>query len=53
MAERVALSKSFRVPDLVFEETSALYQKLAEEITGKKLPEIVDARQEIISALNL
>ena len=53
MAERVALSKSFRVPDLVFEETSALYKKLAEEITGKKLSEIVDARQEIISALNL
>ena len=53
MVERVNLSKSFKVPDSVFIKTSDLYKKIAQDIIGKKLPEIVDARKEIMSALNL
>jgi len=51
MAERVRLAETFRVPDEVFMETSRLYKGLAEQITGQKLPEIRDARAEIIKAL--
>jgi phosphoribosylaminoimidazole-succinocarboxamide synthase len=51
MEERVALAEQFRVPDSVFMETSDLYKGLAEKITGKPVPEIIDARAEIIDAL--
>jgi len=47
MEERVALSKSFKIPEKVFIETSELYKKLAKDITGKDLPEIVNPREEI------
>jgi len=40
MEERVGLAKSFKVPDKVFMETSALYKKLAKDITGIDLSEI-------------
>lgn len=53
MSERVDFSQTFKVPDEVFLRTSDLYQKLAQDITGKKIPEIINAEQEIISALKL
>lgn len=51
MDERIQLAESYRVPDDVFMETSALYQGLAEKITGEPVPEIKDARAEIVTAL--
>jgi phosphoribosylaminoimidazole-succinocarboxamide synthase len=51
MAERVELAKTYRVPDSVFMNTSALYKGLAQQITGRALPEIRDARGEIIESL--
>lgn len=51
MDERTELAESYRVPDEVFMETSELYLGLAETITGVPVPEIKDARAEIIDAL--
>jgi len=51
MGERTELAKNYRVPDRVFMETSNLYRKLAEQITGKPLPQIKNARAEILEAL--
>jgi len=51
MDERYELAETFRVPDEVFMRTSELYQGLAEQITGAPIPEIGDARAEIVDAL--
>jgi phosphoribosylaminoimidazole-succinocarboxamide synthase len=51
MKERVELARTFRIPDEVFMQTSALYRGLAEQITGQPVPNIENAREEIIEAL--
>jgi phosphoribosylaminoimidazole-succinocarboxamide synthase len=51
MDERKNLAATYKVPDRVFMETSNLYLKLAEQITGKPLPQIGNAREEIIESL--
>ncbi len=51
MDERTELAKTYRVPDRVFMETSKLYRRLAEQITGKPLPQVENARAEILEAL--
>lgn len=53
MEERVELAKTFRVPDKIFAETSQLYKKLAKDITGNDIPDIINAESEILQALNL
>lgn len=52
MPERIDLAKNFGVPDVVFMETSNLYRNLAEQITSRPLPKIVNAREEILDALS-
>lgn len=51
MAERIELAKNYRVPDSFMIETSELYAKIAEQITGKPLPKIENPREEIIDSL--
>jgi len=51
MDERDELGKSFHVPVDAMMEVSELYKKKTEEITGKPVPEVGDARQEILDAL--
>ncbi len=51
MEERIGLAAAYRVPDKVFTDTSNLYSTLAEQITGQPIPEIKDARAEIVAAL--
>ena len=51
MDERDELGKSFHVPVDAMMEISELYKKKTEEITGKPVPEVGDARQEILDAL--
>ena len=51
MNERDELGKTFLVPVDAMMSVSDLYQKKTEEITGKPVPEVCDARQEILDAL--
>lgn len=51
MDERVELGKSFKVPVEALLATSDLYKNTAEQLTGKPVPEITHARQEILDAL--
>jgi len=51
MAERIELAKTFRVPDHVFMETSALYKSLAEQITGESVRELRNVRAQIEDSL--
>lgn len=50
--ERKKFAEITKLPDDIFMATSDLYKKLAYEITGRKIPEIKNARQEILSVLN-
>ncbi|HLC54227.1 MAG TPA: phosphoribosylaminoimidazolesuccinocarboxamide synthase [Candidatus Nanoarchaeia archaeon] len=52
MEERRNLADGYRVPLDVMMETSEIYTRMAEEITGKPLPKVEDARGEIIQALS-
>ncbi len=52
MEERKQFATRTKLPDEIFIETGKLYKKLAQEITGRKIPEIKNARQEILSVLN-
>jgi phosphoribosylaminoimidazole-succinocarboxamide synthase len=51
MTERIELARTFRVPDDVFMQISALYRGLSEKIIGQPVPNIENAREEIIEAL--
>ncbi|MCP5538440.1 MAG: phosphoribosylaminoimidazolesuccinocarboxamide synthase [Akkermansiaceae bacterium] len=51
MAEREELGKSFKVPVEALMATSELYKNTAEQLTGQPVPEIANARQEILDAL--
>tara|TARA_Y100000310_G_scaffold112743_1_gene111246 strand:+ start:1762 stop:2856 length:1095 start_codon:yes stop_codon:yes gene_type:complete len=51
MDERVELAATYKVPDKVFMDTSDLYKGLAEKITGKPVPEIENAKEEILESL--
>lgn len=51
MAEREELGKSFKVPVEALMATSDLYKSTAEKLTGKPVPEIKNAREEILAAL--
>lgn len=51
MDERVNLAKTFSVSDEVFMNTSQLYQRLTKEITGKEIPKIENAKEEILESL--
>ncbi|MBT8044135.1 MAG: phosphoribosylaminoimidazolesuccinocarboxamide synthase [Verrucomicrobiae bacterium] len=51
MDEREELGKSFKVPVEALMATSDLYKGTAEKLTGQPVPEISDARQEILDAL--
>jgi len=52
MPERVELAKNYKVPDKVFMDTSDLYRKLAEQITGRPIPiSERDVRTDIIESL--
>lgn len=51
MDERVELAKTYRVKDEEMMKVSRLYTGLAEQITGKKVPEIKNAKQEMIDSL--
>ncbi|MBK1830910.1 phosphoribosylaminoimidazolesuccinocarboxamide synthase [Verrucomicrobiaceae bacterium R5-34] len=52
MEERVELGNSFKVPVEALMATSELYKKTAEQLTGKPMPEINNARQEILDSLS-
>lgn len=51
MDERNALGESFKVPVEALMATSELYKNTAEQLTGKPLAKIVNARQEILDSL--
>ena len=51
MAEREELGKAFKVPVEALMATSELYKNTAEKLTGKAVPVISHARQEILDAL--
>ena len=51
MDERDELGKTFKVPVEALMATSDLYKNTAEKLTGKPVPEITNARQEILDAL--
>ncbi len=51
MDERLQLGESFKVPAEALMATSKLYKNTAEQLTGAPVPEISNARQEIIDAL--
>jgi len=51
MEERDELARTYRVPDSVFAETSELYARIAETITRKPVPKIVDPKAEILDSL--
>jgi len=51
MDERVKLAETYRVPDELMLEVSGLYTGLAKEITGKPIPAIENAKEEIVDAL--
>jgi phosphoribosylaminoimidazole-succinocarboxamide synthase len=52
MREREELGKTFKVPTEAMMETSKLYLKIAEQLTGSPVPKIENARQEILEALS-
>lgn len=52
MAERETLGKSFQVPVEAMMEVCKLYCELAEQLTGRPVPTIENARQEILDALS-
>ena len=52
MDERIELAKVHRLFDSDMIEVSDLYVKLSEQITGDKLPNIKDARTEILDSLS-
>lgn len=52
MSERKELARDYRVPVEQFMETSKTYSDMAERITGKPLPQIENAREEIMEALS-
>jgi phosphoribosylaminoimidazole-succinocarboxamide synthase len=52
MDERDELGKSFKVPVEALMTTSELYKSKAEQLTGKPMPEIGNAREEILEALS-
>lgn len=45
------LAKNYKVPSDVFAEVSEIYRKMAKDITGKNIPNIKNARQEVIDSL--
>ena len=51
MHERDEIGRTFQVPVDAMMKVSELYKTKSEEITGKAVPEVGDARQEIIDAL--
>jgi phosphoribosylaminoimidazole-succinocarboxamide synthase len=51
MDERVEVAKTHRLKDEDMMEVSKLYKDVAEKITGKPIPKIENAKQEIISSL--
>ncbi|MGB2402941.1 MAG: phosphoribosylaminoimidazolesuccinocarboxamide synthase [Akkermansiaceae bacterium] len=51
MDEREVLGQSFKVPVDAMMAVSELYNKTAEQLTGKSMPKIENAREEIIEAL--
>lgn len=52
MDEREVLGKNFKVPVEALMATSELYKSTAEKLTGEPVPEITNARQEILEALS-
>jgi len=52
MDERDELGENFKVPVDAMMAVSDLYKTKAEELTGKPVPEVGDARQEILDALS-
>lgn len=52
MDERVELGRSFKVPAEALMATSDLYTGTAEKLTGRPMPEIANARQEILDSLS-
>ena len=51
MEERRELARTYRVPVSVFMDVSQTYRGIAEKITGVPVPEINNARAEILEAL--
>ncbi len=51
MSERKALGVNFKVPVEALMATSNLYKDMAKQLTGSAVPEVGNARQEIIDAL--
>jgi len=51
MAEREILGQTFKVPVAAMMATSELYMDIAERLIGKPVPQIENARQEILDAL--
>lgn len=52
MDERNELGKTFKVPAEALMATSDLYKSTAQKLTGEPVPEIANARQEILDALS-
>lgn len=52
MAERGPLGESFKVPVEAMMAIGELYRDMAERLTGARVPEIENARQEILDALS-
>lgn len=52
MDERSVLGKDFKVPVEALMEVSDLYKTTAEQLIGKKIPEVSNAREEILDALS-
>ncbi len=51
MDERYQLGKSFKIPVDAMMAVSKLYSETAEQLTGKPVPKVENARQEIIDSL--
>jgi len=51
MAEREVLGETFKVPVEAMMATSDLYKTIAEQLTGKSVPKIENAREEILAGL--
>ena len=49
--EREELGRAFKVPVEAMMATSDLYKDIAERLTGKAIPQIENARDEILDAL--
>jgi len=52
MDERNTLGETFKVPVEALMATSDLYKNLAEQFTGKPVPQITNAREEILESLS-